>query len=443
MEHTQDVSLIEPAVDPAEDQAAGPTDPLAWQRMFVLRRDPLFMNVGTVGSPPREVLETIREQHREIAERGLSAYHETFTDLRRQIGMGLGCDAGELFISANTTDGIGTVLAGLALNAGDEVLTTNHEHPAADVPLAILRDRRGVVVHRVTLPIGNDQRAEDYVERFEEAITSRTKVMLFSAPVYRTGTMLPIRMLAELAQRHGLITVVDGAHIPGQLALRYRELGVDFLAGSGAKWQCGPERTGLLYIRNKVLPQYNPNPLPEFWPTITSAEFYPEGGTRRRTPTDVAGYGIVDLLQDVGNPSLPQVHGLAKACEIWDDIGRERIERHSLSLATHLKQQIAQRWGLDALYSPLDDSRLRTALTAFNPFADRRDVLDATRTATFVERLLTEHRITVRSTEVPVPGSDLVHHAVRISTHLFHTRDDVDRVLRAAWQLSRTMATRG
>jgi selenocysteine lyase/cysteine desulfurase len=345
MEHTLDASLDEPTAGPGEDQAAESTGPLAWQRMFVLRRDPLFMNVGTVGSPPREVLGTTRETHREIAELGLSAYHETFADLRRQIGTGLGCDADELFVSANTTDGIGTVLAGLALNAGDEVLTTNHEHPAANVPLAVLRDRRGVVVRRVALPVGNDQRAEDYVELFDEAITSRTKVMLFSAPVYRTGTMLPIRMLAELAQRHGLVTVVDGAHIPGQLAYRYRELGVDFLAGSGAKWQCGPERTGLLYIRNKILPQYNPNPLPEFWPTITSSESYPAGGTRWRTLADVAGYGVVDLLQDVGNPSLPQVHGLAKACEIRDRIGRERIERHSLSLATRLKRQIAQRWG--------------------------------------------------------------------------------------------------
>ncbi|MQA05810.1 MAG: aminotransferase class V-fold PLP-dependent enzyme [Streptosporangiales bacterium] len=75
--------------------------------------------------------------------------------------------------------------------------------------------------------------------------------MLFSAPTYKTGTMLPIKMLAELAQEHGLITVVDGARVPGMFAFGYRALGIDFFAGSCAKWQCGPAGTGVIYMRNK------------------------------------------------------------------------------------------------------------------------------------------------------------------------------------------------
>src|SRR5919198_673053 len=164
---------------------------------------------------------------------------------------------------------VGIGLPGIAQAAGDEVLTPTHEHPAVNTPLALLHNRRGVVTRRVALPVGDTQRAEDYVALFEAAITPRTKVLLFSAPDFRTGTMLPIRMLAELAQRHGLISVCDGAHVPGLFAFPYRELGVDFLAGSGGKWQCGPARTGVLYLRNKVLPAFNPNALPEFWPTIT------------------------------------------------------------------------------------------------------------------------------------------------------------------------------
>jgi selenocysteine lyase/cysteine desulfurase len=82
--------------------------------------------------------------------------------------------------------------------------------------------------------------------------------MLFSAPTYKTGTMLSMGLLAELAQQHGLTTVVDAAHVPGMMNYRFRELGVDFLAGSTAKWHCGPGGTGVLYARNKVLPQFNP-----------------------------------------------------------------------------------------------------------------------------------------------------------------------------------------
>ncbi|HYN93525.1 MAG TPA: aminotransferase class V-fold PLP-dependent enzyme, partial [Pilimelia sp.] len=414
-------------------------DPRAWRRLFVLDRDPLFMNVGTVGSPPRSVLSTVHEQHRQVAEQAISGYHVTFDAQRAAIAAGLGCDTDELFLSGNTTDGMCTVLAGLELAAGDEIVTTNHEHPAATTPMAILRDRRGVVIRPVPMPVGDRQRAEDYVALFERAITARTKVLLFSAPIFRTGTMLPIRLLAELAQRHGLISVVDGAHIPGMMAYRYRELGVDFLAGSGAKWQCGPARTGVLYLRNKVLPRYNPNPLPAFWPTVTSTQNYPAGGLPARTATEAASYDIAAILQDVGNPSYPQINGLLEACRIWDGIGRDAIERHSVGLGTTLKEEIADRWGTGALYSPLTDARLRTAITSFNPFGTPADVLDPARASAFVNRLREEYHITVRSTVVPVPGAAAPHNPIRVSTHLFHTRHDVRRFVDAAWRLSRAL----
>lgn len=422
------------------DARVDPTDPESWRRLFVLDRDPLFMNVGTVGSPPRAVLQAEEQELRLVAEQALSNYHGTFDDVRAQIAPGFGCDPDELFLSGNTTDGIGTVLAGLNLNAGDEIVTTNHEHPAVTTPLAILHNRRGVVVRRVAMPVGNQQRAEDYASLFEAAITARTKVLLFSAPIFRTGTMLPIRMLAELAQRHGLTSVVDGAHVPGLFAEEYRSLGVDFLAGSGGKWQCGPARTGLLYLRNKVLPAYNPNPLPEFWPTISSSQLYPDAGLPARTTTSVPTYDIGAVLQDQGNPSLAQITGLAQACELWDTLGRRQIQDYAIGLATRLKRAVAQRWGIGSLYCPVDDPRLLSALTAFNPFAAPADVLDATKAATFVTRLHDEYRITVRSTIVPVVGAPAPHNPIRVSTHLFHNAHDVDRFVESAWRLSRAMA---
>lgn len=417
-----------------------PDAPESWRRLFVLDRDPLFMNVGTVGSPARSVLEAMEAEQRLVANTALSNYHGTFPDERGRISAGLGCDPDELFMSGDTTDGVGTVLAGLALGAGDEVLTTNHEHPAVNTPLAILRNRRGIVVKRVALPVGNKQRAEDYVALFEAAITPRTKVLLFSAPVFRTGTMLPIRALAELAQRHRLISVVDGAHIPGMFAYNFRELGVDFLAGSGGKWQCGPSRTGVLYLRNKVVPQYNPNPLAEFWPTISSSQGYPDAGLPPRTTTSTASYDIAAILQDAGNPSLAQITGLDAACALWQQLGRQNIQDYILGLSAHLKAGLAERWGSDALYSPTDDQRLVSALSSFNPFARPADVMDLAKATEFVTRLHDEYKITIRTTIVPVIGAPAPHNAIRVSTHLFHNRRDVDRFVDSAWRLSRAMA---
>ncbi|MFB6962130.1 aminotransferase class V-fold PLP-dependent enzyme [Streptomyces sp. NPDC056309] len=418
-----------------------PSSPKYWdavRRLFVLDKKVLFMNVGTVGSPPLEVLDTIDRVHREVAVGAVSAYSD-FADVRAVAARGYGCDPDELVISHNTSDGMSKILAGLALKAGDEILTTNHEHGGGNVPMALARDRHGVVVKRVELPVGNGQRAEDYVELFRRALTSRTKVMVFSAPTYKTGTMLPIPMLAKLAQDHGLISVVDGAHIPGMMAYDFHELGVDFLAGSAAKWQCGPGGTGVLYIRNKVLPRYNPNPLSEFWPVVSSG--YPaEGGVPPRSSGATASYDMGSYLQSVGNSSLAIMAGVRSACEVWDRIGRARIQDHVLGLSAYLKELIAERWGVDSLYSPKDDPRLVCGLTSFAPFRDPRDVHDAQKTATLVARLKDEHGIVIRTSDFPVIGSARSHQAVRVSTHLFHQKEDVERIVDALWRLSGDMS---
>ena len=426
-----------PGIGQAETRAT--YDGESWRHLFMLNRDPLFMNIGTVGSPPREVVRTVAAETERVSREAASSYDNLFPDIRGQAATSLGCDVDELWISSNTTDGMGTVLNGLALGEGDEVLTTNHEHASSNTPLAMLHNRRGVVTRRVALPIGDNQRAEDYVALFEAAITPRTKVLLFSAPGYRTGTMLPIRMLADLAQRHGLITVVDGAHVPGMFAYNFHELGVDFLAGSGAKWQCGPARTGLLYLRNKVLPEHNPNPLAEFWPTITSSEAYPEAGLPPRTSTATASYDVAALLQNAGNPNVAQMAGLGAAFRLWDQIGRKNIENHSVGLANRLKAAVAERWGVGALYSPKSDPRLRSAMTTFNPFARKADVLDKAKAEAFVARVLADHQIKIRNTTVAVIGSATPHYPLRISTHLFHSRRDVDRFVDAAWRVSRAV----
>ena len=108
-------------------------------------------------------------------------------------------------------------------------------------------------------------------------------------------------------------------------------------------------------------------------------------------------------------------------------------------LANRLKAGIAERWGIGALYSATSDPRLLCAMTAFNPFTNPTDVLDKVKADAFVARLHDEHHITIRNTIVPVIGSATPHYAMRVSTHLFHSRHDVDRFLDAAWQLSRAM----
>ncbi|MCR9122568.1 MAG: aminotransferase class V-fold PLP-dependent enzyme [Phyllobacteriaceae bacterium] len=355
----------------------------------------------------------------------------TFETVRRAIAPGFGCDADELVVTHNTTDGLCKVLAGLDLAAGDEIVTTTHEHFSPNAALALARDRYGVVIRRVALPVGDDQHAEDYPDLFDAQVTERTRLFVFSSPTFTTGTLLPIKALAQLAQRRGIHTIVDGAHLPGMIDIDCHDLGVDFLVGSGRKWQFGPPDTGLLYIRNKVLAAHNPLPLPRFWPVVTL--WYPsDGGLPARTEGTTASYDIAEYLQTTGSASQTRLEGLQHACAIWDRIGRPAIEARLLEMSAHFKRRIRERFGHAALYSPYSDERLHSALNTFTIF--RRPDIGAggERTAEAVRRLEAGYGIRLRHMSFDVAGAGAPHHALRCSVQLFHDHADIDRLIEAA-----------
>ena len=154
------------------------------RRAFVLDKNFTYMNVGTTGSMPRHVLRAYRRNNRLIAENPRENLGGT-SAMRARIAPQFGCNPDELVISGNTTEGMCMSLNGVTLEAGDAIITTNHEHPAGIAPLALLRDRRGVAVIPVTLPVGTEQSAFDYVDLFAQAIADARARGL--NPVKRAG----------------------------------------------------------------------------------------------------------------------------------------------------------------------------------------------------------------------------------------------------------------
>lgn len=401
---------------------------------FMIDSTITFMNVGTVGSPPRPVVRHLDQEHRNVAEGPLSGYG-SYDAERAEIAPDYGCEQHEFAISMNTSDALQKIFAGIPWRDGDEIVTTNMEHSAGDSPLAMMRDRYGVGIKRVELPTGNDQQAEDYVELFREQISSNTKALFFSSPIYLTGTILPMRLLVDLAQEHELISIVDGAHLPGMFDLDLHALGMDFFAGPGAKWQCAPSGCGVLYVRNRVS-DANPLPLPEFWPTISNgyhrvADDVPDN----RADVDLGG-----LLTNIGNRNRAIFSAYVESCKFWNDIGRERIGQRVMDLSLRFKEQVAERWGVEALYSPKDDERLVSGLTTFNPFQEPSDIMDSSRSSEFVGRLESEYGYVIRNTTTPIIGQADPVYPMRVSTHIFHDEDDVDGAVEAMYDLSQQMA---
>ena len=414
----------------------------SWERIrdiFALTPNSIHLNTGTIGVMPHEVLDTVDRVTREWTGGLMDVYPPgMYAGHRADIARSYGVDQDELVISHNATEGMARIIHGLDLREGDEVVTTTHECYSVLSNFNLLRNRYGITVKALTPPTGHHVDADEVVALFEEAITPRTKVLAFAAITLFTGTKLPVRRLCELAQRHGITTVVDGALVPGMLDADFRAMGMDFMACSGSKFQCGPLGTGLLYVRNKVT-EHNPTPLPEFWPIIST--WYPmQGSPPPRTRTAVESDNMADYLQSAGSASIARGAALAKACEIWDEIGRDRIEARITELAEHARGRLVERFGEPALYSPSSDPALRSPLIAFHPFRRAEDAWNVKKVHRYTQRLEQEHRIWVRWTEFDVRDSPHQHYAARITTHIFNDHDEIDRAVDAMGRLADEMS---
>lgn len=411
------------------------------QGMFVLNPAKTFMNIGTAGSMPTTVLDTFSTLNRAKAVDCLNGY-SNLLDLRKAVAPGFGVDPDELAFSANTSSGMCHAILGIDWKAGDVVVTTNHEHGGGDTPLKIAQNRYGIEVSRIAMPVGNNQTAATYVSLFDERIRAlkaqgkRVRAMMWSSPTYKTGTMLPIAELMSVVKAHELISIVDGAHLPGMMAYNYAELGMDFMSGAGHKWQCGPGSTGILIVRNKIRAS-NPLPLPAWYPIHTSSY-----SDMARTTNGTATYDIAATITSCGSVHTPMFGSLAQACKMWDEIGRKKIETYDLTMSAYLKEKVAERWGIDSLYSPKDDPKLCSALTSFNPFQKKEDVMNSTKSSQYVSRLAAEYPqgFQIRNSNFAVIGAAADHYGVRVSTHLWHDATDIDLLVDAMWDLSKKMA---
>ena len=409
---------------------------------FVFPQSTALMNVGTSGSMPQPVLDRYQQETLDAAMRASGGYGNLSAE-RTLVAEGLGADPDELVFSYNTSDGMCQSLLGLDWQAGDVIVTTNHEHGGGNTPLNIAVDRYGIVVDRVALPTGETlpggapHNAAWYYQAFSDRVRQlrsegkRVRALMWSSPTYLTGTMLPIPELMRVCKENELISIVDGAHLPGMMAYDYRELGMDFMAAAGHKWQCGPGSTGILFIRNKVRPS-NPLPLPRYHP-VTSSSFNPAPPAwHDRATGATATYNIGNAVQSLGSLNVPMFRALTEACQMWDGIGREKIQEYVLGLSLYLKEKIVDRWGVERLYSPRDPELL-SALTSFNPFVNHDDIYSAEKSGQFVTRLR-EKGFGVRNTTVPAIGHPQSLRPLRISTHLWHNADDVDALVDAMWQ---------
>lgn len=400
---------------------------------FALDPEQVYMNIGTTGAMPLRVLENYDKYNRVIARHPMGFSDELGWEFgipkqREKLGNQFGCTSDEIIYSRNTTDGLNTILFGLPFEKGDEILLSYHEHVSALAPLNILQDRLGVVLTEVEIPVLDFEHSDQVVEAFKKQITSRTRAIVFSHIPYKTGVRLPAKSLCKLARDHGLISIVDGAHCAGMIELDFRDMGCDFYAASGHKWQCGPGATGILYIRN------HGEKLPTLWPQNSCLYQYvsqPVKNDRSQIKDFSSMFGLR------GQENYPALQAMVDACDLWEEIGRDRIESYVCNLSSYLKKSVDQKFGDAAIIFSPDIPEFTSGLTSFNPF---KDISDGKKIEDFVDRLKKEMGYVIRFTEFNLhKGDPEPTFALRVSTHLFHDKNQVDGVVDAMYKLWKTM----
>ena len=218
------------------------------------RRDPflldpgiVFLNHGSFGACPQPVFDVYQEWQREFEREPVDLYERRLAPLlaevRTALGEYVGAPADDLALVLNATSALNAVLRSLSLGPGDEILTTEHEYRGIDLLLEFVSRRTGA---RVVRSSGVD------AEAIWAAATERTRVLAISHVTAPTAVLVEVEELCRRARDAGVLTVIDGAHAPGQVALDLERLGADFYAGNCHKWLCAPKAAGFLYARPEV-----------------------------------------------------------------------------------------------------------------------------------------------------------------------------------------------
>ncbi len=337
------------------------------------------------GSMPTPIMKRYKDGLDQVARDPFPVYLEPSAETREKIARCYGANTDEIAIARNTTDAVAMILSGIDWKPGDELLTSTMEYPNCVATMLRVATRFGVTIREFGVPMHPSATAEEVIESARRQIKpGKTKVIFFSAITQSNGQKIPPRRMAKLAQQYGLITVVDGAHYGGMFDPKLNDIGVDFWGISGHKWQCGPGGTGILYARNGHHSP-NPAPLPRFHLVRSGQLDTPLDGSR---PT---GFDIGNALSIYGFPESADWRALGDVCELWDVIGRGRIQNYILALADYLRQRLIARFGDGCLLQPTKDPELKSGIVAFTPFVDQSQRRDFKLAVTFQDRMLKEH----------------------------------------------------
>lgn len=308
----------------------------AIRKQYVLTPDFINLENGYYCITPKPTLEKYWHRIQEVNTVG-SWYmrNRRFEDneaVRKSLAQLVGASFEEIIITRNTTESLDTIISAFDWKSGDEAIAAHQDYPSMLHHFELMERRYGMKTIRVDIP-QQPQYDEEIVQIYEQAITSRTRLLLISHLINITGQVLPVQKIARMAHRKGVQVLVDGAHALAHLDFRIPDLEADFYGASLHKWLSSPLGAGMLYVKKERITG--------LWPMFGDSD-YPDTDIRK--------------LNHTGTPAVATDLAILDAISFHQAIGSARKEARLKFLYHYWKDQLQGVPNIQ-IQSPLDPSR--------------------------------------------------------------------------------------
>ncbi len=370
------------------------------QQSYTVSTGIINLNNGGV-SPQPKVVQDAFERFNRLCNEAPSYYMWRVLDkgrepLRDKLAALAGCSSEEIAINRNTTEALETIIFGLRLKAGDEVVLTNYDYPNMINSWKQREKRDGIVLKFIDLDLPMEDEKE-IVKTYEKAFTSKTKVVLITHIINWNGQILPARAIADAAHKRGIEVIVDAAHSFAHIDYKISDLDCDYFGTSLHKWLCAPFGTGFIYVKKEKIKN--------MWTLFSNDD--PESDDIRK-------------FEVLGTRSFATEQAIGNAINFHTMIGSKRKEERLRYLKNYWAKKVVKlpKVKLSTSLKP----EFSCALTTFS--------IDGYTPAEVGKHLFGKYKI--HTTNI---NRENVH-GVRVTPHVYTTLYDLDRLIKAIEELA-------
>ncbi len=366
---------------------------------FLLDPNIIFLNHGSFGACPQPVFEVYQSWQRRLERQPVLLLGREITTIHQEARQVLAdylyTSANNLAFVPNATHGVNIIARSLALEEGDEILTSDHEYGAMDYTWEFIGKKTGAKIVRQPIPLPANS-STDMAEQFWQGVTPHTKMIFLSHISSSTALRFPVEAICARARQAGILTIIDGAHAPGQIPLDLELIGADFYVGNCHKWMLSPKGAGFLYARPEVQRLVEP--------LIVSWGYH-------AMPQNTYGSQYLDYLSWTGTYDPAAYFSVPAAIQFMEENNWHQVRLECHQLLQSAIERICDFVRMEPLY-PLDSDLYFQMGIAPLPVNTDIEVLKT--------RLYDEHHI-----EIPLIEWN-GHKFVRISVQAYNTAEDLD-----------------